>query len=1098
MARLVWIEAGQFFDRTVNPNRPSSGNVPLMVSLLSLFTLPDLDGPMLLRRPTVNQTSVAFSFAGDIWSVPREGGNAVRLTISPGAEHNPLFSPDGKWLAFTGEYAGNTDVYVMPAGGGEPKRLTYFPGTDIANAWTPDSKQILFTSTAGTEADLPCLYTVSTKGEFPTRVPLPSGYRGTFSPGADKLAYEPGFKWQEAWKRYRGGQTSKIWIANMADSKVKEIPRKNSNDTFPMWNGDTIYFLSDRNGPTGLFSYDTNTGKVTERLKPGQFEMKGATLGFGVIAIEEFGKIRLYDIAKGTASDLEVKISGEFAEARPQYKDAGALVTSGGLSPNGARVVLTGRGDVWTVPAAKGDARNLTKSSDVCERDAVWSPDGQSIAYLSDKGGEYSLVVRDSAGKSEGKSYNLEGSCFYYQPTWSPDSQKISYADNKHNLWWLDLKTGKSTLVDTNPYENPIYVISGVWSPDSKWIAYHRDLDSHLTAVFLYNVETGKKTQLTDGLSDARNPAFDNSGEYLYFMASTNSGASQAWLDLSSYRNLNSQSSIYCAVLKNSTPSPLAPESDEEKINSAAKSEAKPEGFRIDLEGLDQRVIALPIPAKNYAALAAGPANSVLMVDVAPLANITSTPKMTLSRFSFADRTPAPLGTGFASITFSANGERALVNWGGALQIASTAAPLAPGPGMLDLTGMKSLVEPMKEWKQMFHEALRVQRDFFYDPNHHGIDLNALERKYEPFVDNLRTRDDLNYLLEDMLGEICVGHMYIQGGDIPTVEAIPGGLLGADYTIENGRYKFARVFNGENWNPTLMAPLTAPGVNVKAGEYLLAINGKELTSTQNVHQLLEMTAGKQVTLKVGSDVTGKDAREVTVVPIASESGLRLLAWREGNRRTVEKLSGGKLGYMHIPDTNVGGWTNFNRYFYAQVGKEGLVVDERFNHGGQVDDFMVDNMIRPLMSMWTARYGKDFTSPLSQIYGPKVMIVNQYAGSGGDYFPWHFKKAKAGPVVGMRTWGGLVGILNFPTFIDGGSVTAPNIAFYNPDGLWDVENHGVDPDIEVDLDPYLWRQGRDSQLERAVAEAMKLLAKQSKPTIKKPAYPDKSTLGKIGG
>ena len=1081
-----------------NPQPITFRNSSLMVSLLSTFLLPNLDGPMLMRHPTVNQTSVVFSFAGDLWSVPREGGSATRLTVSPGFELNPEFSPDGKWIAFTGEYAGNDDVYVIPATGGEPKRLTFYPQQDIAASWTPDSKRVVFISTSETQADLPCLYSVSTKGEFPTRLPLPSGMRASYSPTGDKVAYEPGIKWQAAWKRYRGGQTSKIWIADIADSKVKEIPRKNSNDTYPMWVGDTIYFLSDRNGPTGLFSYDINSGKVTERLKAGNFEMKSASAGFGVVAIEEFGKIRIFDMAKGTATDLKVDISGEFAEARPQYKDSGALITAAGLSPNGARAVFTGRGDVWTVPASKGDARNLTKSSDICDRDAAWSPDGQSIAYLSDKGGEYQLVVRDSAGKGEGKSYSLPGNCFYYQPTWAPDSQKISYADNKHNLWWIDLKTGKSTIVGTTPYENPLYVINGTWSPDSKWIAYYRDLDSHFQAVFLYNIETGKNTQVTDGLSDARNPVFDLSGEYLYFTASTNSGPSQAWLDLSSFRNINSQSSVYCVVLKNTTPSPLAPESDEEKLKSEAKEEEKPGDFRIDLEGLNQRILALPIAAKNYMALSAGPANSVLLVDIAPLANIVSPPRLTLSKFSFAARAAMPLTTGFGGIYFSQNGERVLVNWGASMQLASTAAPFAPGSGDLDLSGMKSLVEPMKEWKQMFHEAIRVQRDFFYDPNHHGIDLDVLEKKYEPFVKNLRTRDDLNYLLDDMLGELCVGHMYIQGGDTAKVEAIPGGLLGANYAIENGRYKFTRVFDGENWNPELRAPLTAPGVNVKAGEYLLAINGKELTSNQNVHEMLEMTANKQVTLRVGPNTNGDKSREVTVVPVASEAGLRLLAWREDNRRMVEKLSGGRLGYMHIPDTNIGGWTNFNRYFYAQVGKEGLIVDERFNHGGQVDDYMVDNMNRPLMSMWTPRYGKDFNSPLSQIYGPKVMLVNEFAGSGGDYFPWHFKKAKVGPVVGKRTWGGLVGILNFPILIDGGSVTSPNIAFYNPDGLWDVENHGVDPDIDVELDPYLWRQGRDAQLERAVAEAMKLLAKQPKPTIKKPAYPDKSTLGKIGG
>ena len=1049
-----------------------------------------------MRHPTVNQSSIVFSFAGDLWSVKREGGSAVRLTTSPGSEMNPYFSPDGTMIAFTGQYSGDNNVYVMPAEGGEPSKLTYHPGTDIAVGWTNDSKSVVFMSSMGTTIDLPRLYSVTIGGGPPVALPLPTGTSASYSPDGAKLAYSPGFKWQNAWKRYRGGQTSKIWIADLSDSKVKEVPRANSNDTSPMWIGDKLYFLSDRNGPVTLYCHDTTSGKVTQCLSNTGFDMKSAVAGHGSIAIEQFGEIKLYDLESGSAKKIDIQISGEFPEARPQYKDAARLVLSTGLSPTGARAVFAARGDVWTVPAAKGDARNLTQSSDSCEREPSWSPDGQSIAYLSDAGGEYKLVVKDAVGRGDSKSYNLEGNCYYYSPTWSPDSNKIAYTDNKHNLWVLDLKSAKSTLVDTNPYENPTYVLNGVWSPDSKWLAYYRDLDSHISAVFLYNLDSAKSTQVTDGLGDAKFPIFDNSGKYLYFTVSTNSGPSAAWLDLSSYRNINSQSSVYCAVLRNDLPSPLAPESDDEKPKTEAKTESKKEDFRIDLEGLDQRILALPVPAKNYVGLLAGPAESVMTVDLAPLANILSQGRASLSKFSFHDKSVTPLMSGLFGVNVTPNGEKALIFTGTSYQLVPTSAPVAPGQGALNTSGMQALVEPMKEWKQMFREALRVQREFFYAPNYHGIDLQQLENKYEPFVSNVRSRSDLNYLLEDMLGEICVGHMYIGGGDVPGVEGVPGGLLGADYALEGGRYRFARVFNGENWNPSLRAPLTAPGVNVKVGEYLLAVNGRDLSTRQNIHQVMEMTADKQVTIKVGPTPDGKDSREVTVVPVPDESGLRLLAWREDNRRTVEKLSGGKLGYMHIPDTNVGGWTNFNRYFYAQVGKEGLIVDERFNHGGQVDDFMVDNMSRPLMSMWTSRYGKDFPSPFSQIYGPKVMIVNEYAGSGGDYFPWHFKKAKLGPVVGKRTWGGLVGILNFPTFIDGGSVTSPNIAFYNPDGTWDVENYGVDPTIEVEFDPYLWRKGHDAQLERAVDEAMKLLAKQPKSTVKKPAYSDKSTIDKI--
>ncbi|HRF59888.1 MAG TPA: PDZ domain-containing protein [Fimbriimonadaceae bacterium] len=1064
----------------------------MVVSLLVSSLLAPLDGPLLLRHPTANKTSVVFSFAGDLWTVPRQGGRAARLTTSVGVELDPIFSPDGSQIAFTGQYSGDNNVYVMPAEGGEPKRLTYHPRTDIAVGWTPDSKSVIFVSEDQMTIALPVLFTVPIAGGPPQRLPLPTGTQASFSPDGKRLAYNPGAQWQRAWKRYRGGQTTKVWIADLADSKVKEVPRNNTNDSDPLWVGGKIYFLSDRNGPKTLFSYDTTSGKVAECVPNRGFYFKTATAGPGVIALERVGSIALYDTTTGKLTEVDVEISGEFPEARNQYKDASRNIVTSAISPNGVRALFAARGDIWTVPAAKGDARNLTQTSDACERDPAWSPDGQSIAYLTDATGEYKLVVRDALGKTEGRTYDLQERRFYYGPTWSPDSQKISYTDNQHNLWWLDLKTGKSTLVDQNPFENPLYVLSASWSPDSKWLTYHRDLDNHISAVFLHSLESGKSTQVTDGLSDARNPVFDGGGNYLYFTASTDSGPGAAWLDLSSFRAINSVAGVYCAVLRNDLPSPLAPESDEEKPKVAPKPEDK-KPFRIDLEGLDQRILTLPVPAKNYIGLAPGPPESVLLVDLAPLANIVSPPRATLSKFSFAGRTVTPLTSGLSGAAFTPGGDKVLVGWGGAYQIASTAAPFAPGSGMVDLSGMKGLVDPLAEWRQMFHEAIRVQRDFLYAPNYHGVDLAALKARYEPFVKNLRTRADLNYLLEDMLGELCIGHMFIQGGDMPSVAGTPGGLLGADYRLENGRYRFARVYNGENWNPNLRAPLTAPGINVKSGEYLLAINGQDLGATDNVHQRLEMTANKQVTLKVGPSPDGTGARDVVVVPVPDEAGLRLLAWREDNRRTVDKLSGGKLGYMHIPDTNIGGWINFNRYFYAQVGKDGLVVDERFNGGGQVDDFMVDLMARPLRSMWTSRYGKDFPSPLGQIYGPKVMIINQYAGSGGDYFPWHFKKAKVGPVVGKRTWGGLVGILVFPTLIDGGAVTAPNLAFYNPDGTWDVENYGVDPDIDVEFDPALWRQGRDAQLERAVAEAMKLLQTQPKPTIKKPAYPDKTKI-----
>lgn len=1058
------------------------------------FALSSADAPLLLRHPSLSKTQIAFAFAGDIWTVPRDGGQAVRITSNPGVESDPYFSPDGSMIAFTGQYDGNQDVYVVPAKGGEPKRITYHPGPDVPVGWTPDGKDVVFVSSMLSATDLPRLFEASMDGGVPEALPFPSGAAASFSPDGSKIAYMPGIQWQEAWKRYRGGQTSPIWIGNLADSKVTEIPRKNSNDKEPMWVGNKIYFLSDRAGTFTLYSYDTGSKAVKQLIKNDGFDIKSASTDGDSIVYEQLGSIKMLDVNTGQSHDVPIDVAADFPEVRTEFKNVAATVSGASLSPSGVRAVFESRGDIFTVPAGKGDIRNLTQSSDSCERYPAWSPDGKSICYLSDAGGEYKLVVRPVSGEGSPKSYELGNfPAYYYNPNWSPDSKKIAYTDNHHVIWYLDLDSGKNTRVDEQPYENPTTAVNPIWSPDSKWITYHRDLDNHLGGVFLYSLESGKATQITDGMSDAKSPIFDGNGKYLYFVASTNTGSGAGWLNLSSYAWLNTLSSVYVVVLRKDLPSPLEPESDEEKVASAPQKPAAPEAFRIDLDGIAQRTLALPLPAQTYAGLLPGTPGTFFAASLQPMAYITSPPQTRMLKYNTADRSAMPFLSNFSRASVNAAGDKMLVQQGPMWEIVSTMAPPAPGQGALNLSGMVAKVDPRAEWRQMYHEVWRIERDFFYDPNHHGQNLQALEKKYEPFLDNIMSREDLNYLFTDMLGEISVGHMFISGGDIPGVEGVQGGLLGADYTIENGRYRFSRVYDGESWNPGVHAPLTQPGVNVKAGEYLLAVNGKDLKSDENIYGALEGLAGKQVKLRVGPNPDATGSREVTVVPVPAEGGLRHLAWIEDNRRKVSELSGGKVGYAHIPDTNIGGWVSFNRYYYAQIDKEGMVIDERFNHGGQVDDFMVEMMSRPLMSMWTSRYGKDFSSPLSAIFGPKVLLINQYAGSGGDYFPWHFRKAGVGPLIGKRTWGGLVGILVFPQLMDGGSVTSPNIAFYNPNGTWDVENHGVDPDIEVDIDPYLWRQGHDPQLERGVQEVLKRIASQPKPNIKKPGYVDKSKL-----
>ncbi len=1045
----------------------------------------------------MNRTEIVFSFGGDLWSVPRSGGDAVRLTTNPGLEIDPFFSPDGTMIAFSGSYDGNRDVFVVPAAGGVPKRLTYHPSPDVTVGWTPDGKSVLFASSMNTATDLPRLYTVSVNGGVPKALPLPSGSQGCYSPDGQKLAYVPGIKWEPGWKRYRGGQTYPIWIAQLSDSKVKEIPRQNTNDEQPMWIGSKIFYLSDKHGPVGLWSYDTASGKVSEEIAGSGFDLKSASAGPDGIVFEKLGAIGIYNPETHQATRVKITVRGDFPEVRPQFKSLATAIDGGGISPTGQRALLSARGWVFTVPASKGDARLVSNTQGVHRRDPAWSPDGKTIAYISDEKGQQQLSLVDQATGNERFVPLGDAVRYYYTPNWSPDSKTIAYTDHARNVWIVDVATGKNTKVDKSIFIDPRLNLAPSWSPDSKWLTYVRDTESHMKAVFVYSTETGKATQITDGLADADNAIFDRDGKHLYFTASTYVGEAASWLDLSSYNNPNVLSSVYAIVLRKDGPNPLQPQSDEEtpkdvKPAAPAADDAK---FRLDLDGIEDRIIALPMPQGVYVQLVAGPAGSFFALQQPPRATPVSPGFAgTLLKFSFATRRPMPFAQGVVGAFVSADGTKMLVQSAAGGAIVSTMAPAGPGEGAIDPSGMRVKIDPRAEWKQMFNEVWTNEPMMLYAPNLHGIDAEAMRRRYEPFLGNIASRDDLNYLFTDMTGEISIGHMWASGGDIPGNRGVPGGLLGCDFAFENGHYRLTRVYNGERWNPGLYAPLAQPGVNAKTGEYLLAIDGKPLSDSNDIYETLEGKAGKQVKLKIGPTPDGVGSREATVLPIGSEDALRARAWAEDNRRRVAEATGGKIGYVHVPDTNVGGWVEFTRYYFAQVGKSGVIVDERFNHGGLINDYMVDVMGKSLDGYFQPRYGKEWPTPGAAIYGPKVMLANQFSGSGGDMFPWLFKHRKLGPVIGKRTWGGLVAAQTFP-LVDGGSVNSPDIAFYNPfNGTWDVEGHGVDPDIDVEVDPYLWRQGRDAQLEKAIAVIQEQLKNYPPLPNKKPAYPDKSKLG----
>ncbi|MGO8791801.1 MAG: PDZ domain-containing protein [Terriglobia bacterium] len=1090
--------------------------IAILLALIPVsMGLADAPPPLLLQHPTLSATQIAFAYAGDLWIVPREGGVATRLTSGAGAVSRPVFSPDGSEIAFTGDYNGNSDVYIIPAQGGEPRRITYHPSLDAVVGWTRDGKQVLFASNRDSYESFSRLFTISRDGGFPSELPLPIAAEGSYSPDGSQIAYVPLDHAFEIWKRYRGGRTSPIWIAQLADSHITKIPRENSNDFNPIWVDHRIFFLSDRQGPITLFSYDTRTKSVTPAVKNDEFDFKYASAGPGAIVIEQFGALYLSDLKSGKEHKLDIRVEGDLPALRPHFLKVAGRITNADLSPTGKRAAFEARGEIVTVPEEKGDIRNITNTPGADERFPAWSPNGDRIAYFSDESGEYALYIKNQNGLGEAQKIDLgiPGSFFYY-PTWSPDGKKIAYTDKRLNLWYVDLEKKTPMKVFHDRFTGPQQIFRAAWSPDSKWLAYTQQELSHMRSVFLYSLATGESHRVTDGMSDSFSPVFDKGGKYLYLLASTDAGPTLDESMMSFNRPVTS--SVYVTVLGKNLPSPLAPESDDEqeakpepsKKDEAAKATAPPT-VKVDFEKISQRILALPIPARNYAELAPGKEGELFIVESPAFQSLSGPETLTAYRFALKTRKTDKLQENLLAFYVSADGEKMLyrtATGNGAAAAPQTwsigpvpkadnppAASPAPAPAAakpLNLAAMEVRVDPPAESRQMYHEAFRIERDFFYDGGFHGLDLMAAEKKYEPFVAGVGSRADLNYIFQEAMGNLTVGHLFVSGGERPEVEPVPVGLLGADYRIENGRYRVSRVYDGENWNPQLRAPLTQPGVNVVEGEYLLAVNGHDVTGSSNVYSFFEMTANKSVVLRVGPNPNGSGSREVTVVPIASETTLRNRAWVEGNRRKVDQLSHGKLAYIYLPDTASGGYTSFNHYFFSQAGKQGAVIDERFNHGGTNTDYILDYLRRTLMNYRTTRDGEDMTTPVSLISGPKAMIINEYAGSGGDAMPWHFRQARIGILVGKRTWGGLVGFFGpFESLMDGGVVTAPSRGFWTPNNAWEVENHGVAPDVEVEFDPQAVREGHDPQLEKTVELLLLDLEKHPLPAYHKPPYPN---------
>ena len=1088
------------------------------ITVLCGLSSASAQGTRLLRHPTVSRDNVAFAYAGDLWVVPRTGGLARRLTATAGVETEPRFSPDGSQIAFTATVGGNADVYVVPTTGGDPTRLTFHPGADNVRGWTPDGKGVVFGSARMSPPQMSYLrlWTVAVGGGPAEALPMPRAWTGTFSPDAKRIAYEEIAKnfipqWYEAsgWRHYRGGRTHPIRVMNVSDYAVEKLPWTDSNDSDPMWIGNTVYFLSDRDFTTNLYSYDTETKKLAQLTHYDDFDIMNATAGPDAIAYEQAGNVHLYDVKSGQDSRLTIDVKGDLPWARPQFKKVASMIRSSSLSPTGVRVAFEARGDVFTVPVDKGDSRNLTRSTGAHDQNPVWSPDGSQLAWLSDASGEYELMIGDQAGLAKPRAIALPGRTYFSELSWAPDGKHIAIQDSRLTLWWIDVATGRTSKIDSETFADPTRQIDPVWSPDSRWIAYSKNLDNHLRAIFAYSFADGKAYQITDGLSDATSPAFDASGKYLYFLASTDYGPRTGWLEMSSV-DRPVRRAVYLAVLSATEPSPFLPEpGDEPAIAATAMTTlagapssgaaARPKAdtasaMRFDVAGIGQRILSLSLPPGDYSALTAGPAGSIFYAE--PMGTGAQAAMLRVQKFGIKERAATPFLEGVRSYSLSADRKKLLYQApgadGGRWGVVATDKPAKVGDGAINVAQLESWVDPRAEWAQIFRETWRIERDFFYDEKMHGADWQKVYDKYSQFLPYVGHRSDLGYLIATAGGELVVGHSYLMGGgDEPADTPVSVGMLGADYSVENGHYRIKHIYTGENWNPELRAPLSAPGIQVAEGDYLLEVNGVPVAPSADVYRAFEGTANHQTTLRVSKSPTGEGSRLVTVVPVASEDALRMRAWVENNRRIVDSLSGGKLAYVWLPNTGGGGYTYFTRYFFAQQQKDGAVIDERYNQGGQVADYIVNELDRKLMGYFATRDGRVTTSPTAGIFGPKVMIINESAGSGGDALPYYYKLRKIGPLVGTRTWGGLVGTIGVPETIDGGGITAPDLAFYDLNGRWAVENEGITPDIEVEYDAATVIKGHDPQLERAVKEAMRLLAENPVKRVSRPAPIDRA-------
>ncbi|HAJ75775.1 MAG TPA: protease [Gammaproteobacteria bacterium] len=1070
------------------------------------------DGTQLLRQPTVSDDNIAFVHANDLWIVGREGGNARRLTTAEGGETDPKFSPDGAMIAFTAQYHGNRDVYVVSAQGGEPARLTWHPGDDTVMGWTADGSEILFRSPRKTEPTrLWTFFTVPLEGGLPEAMAIPQAYDGEISEDGRFVAYQEIGFWDPEWRNHRGGQAKPISIVDLQNYERILTPRDRERHMSPVWMDGQIYYLSEADWASNIWRFNPDTGANEQLSFHWQFDVKDLDAGSGVVIYEQGGYLHELDPATGESRQLEIYAEGDLNFARRRWENITATgLRNASLSPSGQRALFEHRGEILTVPVEEGSWRNLTNNSGAAERHPAWSTDGQQIAYFSDESGEYQLVLTDQTGIGEARVIPIPEPTFFFQPVWAPGDSHIAFTDTDMRLLVLDVVTEEVVHVDTERYAHPERTMQPVWSPDGKWVAYARRLDNHHRAVFSYNVDTQQNHQITDGMADVLTPVWDAGGDYLWFLASTNFGLNVGWLDMTSYDRPVTYA-LYVGILDADGASPLLPKAGDEPLVDApsdspeeADGDENPETsprvldpIDFDVDGFLDRVVATTLPQARYQGLVPGPEGSVFVLqqpaDVSPG---NGGPQLSLKKFSIQEQKIDEFG----QVQFAATSHdrsKLLTRSGQVWRVLGTDRPPRPANGSgeeggttLDVAGLRVQIDPKAEWAQLLRESWRYMRDFLYVDNQHGAPWDEIWEWYSPWLEHVRHRSDLNYVMDIVSGEIAVGHSYVRGGDYPDIDNIPIGLLGADLINDQGGIRIDRIFTGENWNPELTAPLAIPGIDVKVGDYLIAVNGFDVSSAANPFELFEGTAGQQVQLLINDSPSRQGAREVIVEPIENENQLRTWAWIEHNRRVVDEVSDGQLAYVWLPNTGQGGYENFNRLYFAQQNKRGAVIDERNNGGGSAADYIVDLLARDLNGYFNSPVGdrKPFTQPIAGLFGPKVMIVNGRAGSGGDLMPYLFRLQGVGPLIGTRTWGGLVGTWDTPPLLDGGNYVAPRGGFFDVDGKWAVEAEGVEPDIWVEQEPKAVIDGGDPQLEAAVAEALRLLETEGVELAPEPAAP----------